>query len=171
MAILELGWVMPHSGFWAWLSGGISYFLAKPYSHKLLHVLDYKRGEYCYHPQKKIRILWLHFYTENPTILRWWWRVESGRGVLYWVGILDNHIDIVHMEGENKNKLINFCQTQVQVVKLGVDFVFPFLATVFRTFCHNPKDNTTQQNLNTVVGLDTKMTVQTPPHPTTHTQH
>ena len=100
--------------------------------------------------------------------------MESGRGVLYWVGILDNHIDIVHVEGENKNKLINFCQTQVQVVKLRVDFVFPLLVTVFKTFCHNPKDNITQQNLNTVVGLDTKMTVQTPPYPphhTTHTQH
>ena len=41
----------------------------------------------------------------------------------------------------------------------------------FVKYCHNPNDNTTQQNLNTVVGLDTKMTVQTPPHPTTHTQH
>ena len=91
--------------------------------------------------------------------------MESGRGVLYWVGILDNHIDIVHVEGENKNKLINFCQTQVQVVKLRVDFVFPLLVTVFKTFCHNLKDNITQQNLNTVVGLDTKMTVQTPPPP------
>ena len=29
--------------------------------------------------------------------------------------------------------------------------------------CHNPNDNTTQHNLNTVVGLDMKMTVQTPP--------
>ena len=95
--------------------------------------------------------------------------MESGRGVLYWVGILDNHIDIVHVEGENKNKLINFCQTQVQVVKLRVDFVFPLLVTVFKTFCHNLKDNITQQNLNTVVGFDTKMTVQTSPHPPHHT--
>ena len=85
--------------------------------------------------------------------------MESGRGVLYWVGFLDNHVDIVQMEGVKKNKLINFCQTQVQVVKLGVDFVFPLLVTVFRTFCHNPKDNTTQQNLNTVFGLDLKMTL------------
>ena len=32
-------------------------------------------------------------------------------------------------------------------------------------YCHNPTDNTTQlqHNLNTVVGLDTKMTVHTPP--------
>ena len=29
--------------------------------------------------------------------------------------------------------------------------------------CHNPNDNTTQQNLNTVVGLNQKMTVQAPP--------
>ena len=34
-------------------------------------------------------------------------------------------------------------------------------------FCQNPNDNITQHNLNTVVGLDTKMTVQTPPYPTT----
>ena len=30
-------------------------------------------------------------------------------------------------------------------------------------YCHTPNDNTTQHNLNTVVGLDMKMTVQTPP--------
>ena len=29
---------------------------------------------------------------------------------------------------------------------------------------HNPNDNTTQHNLNTVVGLGMKMTVQNPPH-------
>ena len=86
--------------------------------------------------------------------------MESGRGVLYWVGILDNHIDIVHMEGENKNKLINFCQTQVQVVKLGIDFVFPLLVTVFRTFCQNHKNNTTQQNLNTVISIITTTTTK-----------
>ena len=32
-------------------------------------------------------------------------------------------------------------------------------------YCHNPNDNTTQHNLNTVVELDMKMTVQTPPPP------
>ena len=30
---------------------------------------------------------------------------------------------------------------------------------------------TTQHNLNTTVGLDMKMSLQTPPHPTTQTQH
>ena len=30
--------------------------------------------------------------------------------------------------------------------------------------CHNPNDDTTHHNLNTVVWLDTKMTVQTPPN-------
>ena len=35
--------------------------------------------------------------------------------------------------------------------------------------CHNPNDNTMQHNLNTVVGLDMKMTVQTPPHHTNST--
>ena len=36
-------------------------------------------------------------------------------------------------------------------------------------YCHNPNDNTAQHNLNTVVGLDMKLTVQTPPtHPTQH---
>ena len=35
-----------------------------------------------------------------------------------------------------------------------------------------PTPGTTQHNLNTVVGFDIKMTVQTPPHhPTTQTQH
>ena len=143
--------------------------------YELLQFLDYKCVKYCYHPQKKITICGststlriLRYYCGNG---EWGCSQSHGHGVLYWVGFLDNHIDIVHMEGENKNKLINFCQTQVQVVKLRVDFVFPLLVTVFRTFCQNHKDNTTQQNLNTVVGLDTKMTVQTPPHPTTHTQH
>ena len=32
--------------------------------------------------------------------------------------------------------------------------------------CHNSNDNTTQHNLNTVVGLDTKMTLHTT-HPST----
>ena len=39
---------------------------------------------------------------------------------------------------------------------------------ITQLYCRNPLDNTTQpqQNLNTVVGLDMKMTVQTtPPHP------
>ena len=37
---------------------------------------------------------------------------------------------------------------------------------LFEDFRHNPNDNTTQHNLNIVVGLDTKMTVQAPPpHP------
>ena len=31
--------------------------------------------------------------------------------------------------------------------------------------CHNPNDNTMQHNLKTVVGLDMKMTEQTPPPP------
>ena len=138
--------------------------------YELLHILDYK---YCYHPQKKLQFCGststlriLRYYCGNG---EWGCSQSHGHGVLYWIGFLDNHIDIVHMEGENKNKLINFCQTQVQVVKLRVDFVFPLLVTVFKTFCHNPKDNITQQNLNTVVGLDTKMTVQTPPHPPHHT--
>ena len=34
----------------------------------------------------------------------------------------------------------------------------------FRFFRHNPNKNTTQHNLNTLVGLDTKMILQTPPH-------
>ena len=41
------------------------------------------------------------------------------------------------------------------------------------TYCHKPNDSTTQpqHNINTVVGMDTKMTVATiqPPHPTHHT--
>ena len=36
----------------------------------------------------------------------------------------------------------------------------------FCACCHNPNDNTTQHNLNIVVGLGMKMTVQTPPHAT-----
>ena len=40
-----------------------------------------------------------------------------------------------------------------------------FTVTTPTTTLHNQ-----QQNLNTEVGLDTKMTVQTPPHPTTETQ-
>ena len=37
-------------------------------------------------------------------------------------------------------------------------------------FCYNPHENTTQHNLNTVVGLDMKMTLQTPPHHPTTTE-
>ena len=38
--------------------------------------------------------------------------------------------------------------------------------------CHNPNDNTIQpqHNISTVVGLEMKMTVQTPPPPTDHPQ-
>ena len=35
-----------------------------------------------------------------------------------------------------------------------------------KQYCYNPYDNLTKHNLNTVVGLDTKMTVQTQPYPT-----
>ena len=59
----------------------------------------------------------------------------------------------------------------------AVTFLFvgiTFLGTVFtddlhfghtlkcHPYCHNPNENTTQHNLNTVVGLDMKMTVQPP---------
>ena len=40
---------------------------------------------------------------------------------------------------------------------------FGYTPRYHKFYCHNPNDNTTQHNLNTIVGFDMKITVQTPP--------
>ena len=55
--------------------------------------------------------------------------------------------------------------TQARVIKKMIALLFTQSYNIYRN-CHNHNENTTEHNLDTVFGLDMKMTVQTPPnHP------
>ena len=57
------------------------------------------------------------------------------------------------------------------VSSISIKYLPPIVANeigqIATKYCQNPNPNP-NTNLNTTVGFDTKITVQTPPHPTNH---
>ena len=60
--------------------------------------------------------------------------------------------------------------TIVALTKITGQKVSDFIVHDGFKYCHNPNDSTTQDNLNTVGGLDKKMTLYTTPPLTTEAQ-